>query len=365
MNEMPKAFLDIKNELPLLFDKLKRTKEQVDLGTISQETQDALLPVINGCRSQAEQLGDMLIKRFQKQMILLGSESERKTQIAIEYRSQYHEQCPDAHVLWVHASTVPRLDQAYKSIARKLNIPGWDNLDLNTFEIVSNWLSEHGKWLLVLDNADELDNFFAAPTCFGSPQVVPTKQMHELIPRSEDGTIPITTRDKRIDYRLADREEPILVSLMTIEEAKALLRCNTSAAAFMFEDPFSVSEYLEIFRTNESEIEEIISEDLGDHRRYSDTPSLILNTLTLTLDQVVKQKPLAANLLSSMAYLDRQTMSRSLLKRENVRSVDFVLALGILQAFSRINLEKGGASFGVHRLVELSTQRWLKGSRLK
>ena len=296
-------------------------------------------------------------------------------------------------MLWVHASTVPRLDQAYKSIARKLNLPGWDDLDLNTFEVVSDWLSEHGKWLLVLDNADDLDIFFAAPTCSGSPPVVPIKQMHEYIPRSEDGTILITTRDKRVGYRLADRDEPILVSLMTIEEAETLLRSNTSyeqrlsqkhsekmklleqlgylplaitqAAAFMFENSFSISEYLEIFHTNESEIEEIISEDLGDHRRYSDTPSSILNTLTLSLDQIVEQKPLATDLLSFMAYLDRQSIPRILLKRENVRSVDFVSALGTLQAFSLINVEKSGASFNVHQLVQLSTQRWLKGSRLK
>lgn len=62
INEIPKAFRDIKTQLPLLLDTLKRTKEQADLGTISQETQDALLPVINGCRSQAEQLDDMLTK---------------------------------------------------------------------------------------------------------------------------------------------------------------------------------------------------------------------------------------------------------------------------------------------------------------
>ena len=62
INEFPKAFRDIKTELPLLLDTLKRTKEKADLGTISQETQDALLPVINGCRNQAELLDDMLTK---------------------------------------------------------------------------------------------------------------------------------------------------------------------------------------------------------------------------------------------------------------------------------------------------------------
>ncbi|OCK92235.1 uncharacterized protein K441DRAFT_727330, partial [Cenococcum geophilum 1.58] len=38
---------------------------------------------------------------------------------------------------------------------------------------------------------------------------------------------------------------------------------------------------------------------------------------------------------------------------------DFIQALGTLKAFSLITVEKGGSTFEIHRLVQLSTQKWL------
>ena len=326
-----------------------------------------------------------LDKRLQSchRAALAGIGGVGKTQIAIEYCYRYRERDPVAHVFWVHASTATRVDQAYKHIARKLNLPGWDDLSLNTFEIVSEWLNEHGRWLLVFDNADDVDLFFGPATMAGQQ-----KQMYEYLPRCEDGTTIITTRDKRVAYRLADREEPIMVSPMSISDASSLLRSKTmqdqglgdsellevlgnlplaitQAAAFITENNITVSEYLEVLRTNQSEVEDLLSEEMGDHRRYSDSGSSILNTLKLSFDQIVKQKPLAADILSFMAFLDRNGIPRSLIKRDNVRTVDFVSALGTLQAFSLIGAEKGGTNFEMHRLVQISIQRWLRNSRTK
>jgi hypothetical protein len=66
VNEVPKAFRDIKVELPLLLDTLKRTQAQAESGAISKETQEALLPVVEGCRSQVELLDNILIKALPK-----------------------------------------------------------------------------------------------------------------------------------------------------------------------------------------------------------------------------------------------------------------------------------------------------------
>lgn len=259
---------------------------------------------------------------------------------------------------------------------------------MNTFEIVSEWLNEHGRWLFVFDNADDVDLFFGPAVIAGQE-----KQMHEYLPRCEDGTTIITTRDKRVGYRLADREDPITVPPMSINDAGALLRSKTApnegpmrdltrdsellevlgnlplaitqAAAFITENNITVAEYLDVFATNRSEVEDLLSEEMGDHRRYSESGNSIMNTLKLSFDQIVKQKPLAADLLSFMAFLDRNGIPRGLLKRENVRTIDFLSALGALQAFSLIGAEKGGANFEMHRLVQLSMQRWLRNSRVK
>ena len=279
-----------------------------------------------------------------------------------------------------------RVDQAYKHIARKLNLPGWDDLSQNTFELVGEWLSQHGRWLLVLDNADDINLIFGPPA--PSEQ---HKQMHQYLPRCEDRSMIITSRDKKVAYRLTDREDPIMVENMTTNDAEALLKSRlsqnnlhprysdyrrqlldflgclplaiTQAAAFVTENNIEVSEYIDILRVNQAEVEDLLSEELGDHRRYLEAPSSVLGSLKPSFDQIVKQNPLAADLLSFMAFLDRNSIPKSLLKREGVRTFDFVSALGTLQNFSLISTRRGGAAFDMHRLVQVSIQSWLRGER--
>jgi hypothetical protein len=77
VNEVP-AFRDVKVELPLLLDTLKRTQAQAESGAISRETQEALLPVVEGCRSQVELLDSTLVKTLPKP----GDSSWRRSMMA-------------------------------------------------------------------------------------------------------------------------------------------------------------------------------------------------------------------------------------------------------------------------------------------
>lgn len=49
----------------------------------------------------------------------------------------------------------------------------------------------------------------------------------------------------------------------------------------------------------------------------------------------------------------------SLLRRDGEPEIEFVTALGTLQAFSLVSVEKSGTIFKIHRLVQFSTQKWL------
>ena len=66
VNEVPKAFRDGRVELPLLLDTLKRTQAKAESGALSRETQEALLPVVEGCRSQVELLESTLVRTLPK-----------------------------------------------------------------------------------------------------------------------------------------------------------------------------------------------------------------------------------------------------------------------------------------------------------
>jgi tetratricopeptide (TPR) repeat protein len=322
----------------------------------------------------------------------LADAMNRKSQIAIEYCYRWHNQYPQGHVFWIHASTPQKIDQAYHDIGRKLTIPGWNDPAVKSLKLVSEWLSndEHGSWLLVLDNADNMETFFGAKlelSLAGSEQTGP---IVNYIPRSSNGSIIITTRDKRVGERLANREKPIEILPMDRLEAESLLWSKvppdyildrvrssellellgylplaiTQAAAYISENSISVEDYVKAFQAADSEMQDLLSVDLPDHRRdfemRPDMQNSVIRTWKVSFDQIRNQKPRAAEILSLMAVLDRQGIPKMLIRRDGERGTEFTTALGVLQAFSLIDAEKGGESFKMHRLVQISTQRWLR-----
>src|SRR5271154_780791 len=62
VGEVPQTFRDLKIQLPLLRDALKRTKAEAEAGLIDADTQRSVLDVVEGCRLQVQQLDKILIK---------------------------------------------------------------------------------------------------------------------------------------------------------------------------------------------------------------------------------------------------------------------------------------------------------------
>ena len=239
---------------------------------------------------------------------------------------------------------------------------------------------------MVLDNADDRDTFFAKSTS-ATADVEPTRPLSDYLPQDSQGLMLITTRDNRMCKRLAGIHASIIVRPMTFSEAEKLLRSQleehhawnddesrkliteleyiplaiTQAAAFVSQNSVPLADYLDMFRTDDSEIQKLLSEeDLGDARRDSDSPNSVFRTWKLSFDLISKQKLRAAEMLSLMAVLDRQGIPKSLLQHKTDSDVDVKTALGTLQAFSLITLEDNGMGYQLHRLVQLATRKWLE-----
>src|SRR5262249_26069328 len=79
-----------------------------------------------------------------------------KTQLAVEYAYRYYQEYQA--VLWAHAESVEMLTSSYTEIATLLNLPAKDSKEQAVIiQAVKAWLQNHKDWLLILDNADELD----------------------------------------------------------------------------------------------------------------------------------------------------------------------------------------------------------------
>jgi nucleoid-associated protein YejK len=73
--DIPRAFDNIRVELPLLLRTLERTKKQAEINEIDEETQKALLPLVERCTEQINQLE----KIFQKSLPDEGDSSLQKS----------------------------------------------------------------------------------------------------------------------------------------------------------------------------------------------------------------------------------------------------------------------------------------------
>ena len=312
----------------------------------------------------------------------------RKSQIAIEYCYQFRDSNPSSHVFWAYASTPDRLEQAFKDIARKLKIPGSEDPAANTSKLTCDWLSEEEEshWLLVIDNADSSDMFFGGGMKARSSPANRAANMARFLPRSPKGSILITTRDKRVGERLTQQTKAILIEPMTTIEAETLLRSRiseddwsdkdahellkelsylplaiTQAAAFINENGDSLGKYLDLLRTSDADVGELLSEEIYDMRRDGETRHSVIRTWKLSFEQIQREKPRAAEILSLMAIFDRQGVPRMLLRRDEETETTFKLALKTLEAFSLVTAESGkDSAYGMHRLVQLSTQKWLQ-----
>ncbi|KAL8718297.1 MAG: hypothetical protein Q9225_004548 [Loekoesia sp. 1 TL-2023] len=316
--------------------------------------------------------------RTQRRVAVSGMGGVGKSQVAIEYSYRFKESNPVAHVLWVYGGNIARFYQGYKRIAQSLEIPGWDDPDESVLELVCSWLSRTtSSYLLIVDNADNIEHWWPGKYKSGSSLDDPSKNLSKYLPDGlSNSNVLITTRDNRVASRLAKAAKPIVLQPMSKEEARALFLSKieddasnfdpmeiyrlleeldhlplavSQAAAFIQENGVSIADYTNALHGEEAE--EFLDEELDDSRRDEESVNSVFRTWKLSFDQIKQQKPRAAELLSLLAMLDRQSIPRFLLKMPGVTT-----SLAVLQSFNLVTTRAGSQSFQIHRLVQRFVQ---------
>lgn len=321
---------------------------------------------------------------------LCGLGGVGKTQAALAYAYWLQEAHPEISLFWVHANSAERFAHSYASIAEECHIPDYDESSgLDSLSVVKSWLEskDSGKWLMIVDNADDMQLFF--PSGDG-------EKFSDYIPECAHGTTLITTRNLQVGSRLTRGKRPIEVNKMDEDESvqllirglqgidedpKDLLRLSSrleflplalvQASAFIQENTITVDKYLELLDGSEKGLVDLLSEDFEAVGRDSATPRAVTETWILSFRQIQRQYPFAAELLSLMSLFDRQSIPMDFLefyseekKGESSSALQLVKALGVLKAFSFIIAEKRG-DHNMHRLVQLVTRAWLNRNGTK
>jgi tetratricopeptide (TPR) repeat protein len=309
----------------------------------------------------------------------------RKSQIAIEYSYRYHITHPEAHVFWVHSSNPDRFLADYEDIARHFGLLHADASAAETIRLVRERLGNDSnmQWLMVVDNADDEDAFFGIGVDT-PPHPVQTLGIIRYLPTSSNGSTILTTRNKRVGQRFSARHL-IQIPLLTTQDGLELLRHKlddyvdwddtqgrdllelldhlplaiTQASAYANEEGVSIKHYLAILRDCFSE-KLVLKENYYDSRRDSHTPNAVFLTWRVSFNQILVQRPRAAEILSLIAFLDRQCITISLLRHKDEDQIVFDQSVGTLKAYSFVTEDKSRGTFGIHRLLQKCARMWVE-----
>ncbi|CAI6028482.1 unnamed protein product, partial [Clonostachys chloroleuca] len=311
--------------------------------------------------------------------------SQVKTQIALDYAYRRCDNDDECCIFWVHADSEATFTSDYKTIGKKLAVD--DRLDgFDLLEAVRSKIETRSRWVMVLDNADDLELFGV-----GRAQPRNNKDLHEYIPHASQGIILWTSRDAHIAGTLVGSRRGIEVQSMSTNEAATLLArvrdkestlkeegvnvlleelqhlplAISQAGAYMRRMSMTVEEYLSLLAQGKTRWEVLKWSDFDRHRRPTVSNS-VLETWRISIEQIRAESEISYQILHVIAYVDSQDIPQELIAAAAGRNriddegmqltdLDVRGAITRLVEFSFLGLrqnEEGGCSYEMHKLVQ-------------
>lgn len=264
-----------------------------------------------------------------------------KSQLAIEYCYRTSDIAAQKNepiwVFWIHAETQARVEEDFRFIADTVKLSGRKQPKADIPLLVQQWLRnrENGRWLLVLDNADEASvrlNVNHDPTG-ATPQKGRDRALSTYLPQDSHGSILTTARNKNVARKLTGNSNAIIEVLpMDKDHALRLLSKKvgnqpdmehgaalvetleymplaiSQAGAFIQQQAprSSISEYLKEFRKSEQRRISLLNWDEESLRRDRSASKSVMSTWQISFDSMRSEQRSAADLLSLMSFFDRQ-----------------------------------------------------------
>ncbi|KAK3614340.1 hypothetical protein LTR22_027819 [Elasticomyces elasticus] len=269
---------------------------------------------------------------------LVGLGGVGKSQLAIEYARQLRQHSPQTWVLWIHVSNVARFEQGVRDVADQLKIYGRKDPKADLLQLLRNRLRDEGKgrWLIVLDNADDASFLLERPPAPpGEAQLL--RRRIDSIPSCDHGSMITTTRSKREARKLVDESEIVEVKPMSEDEAEALLERKlgrpspdnrhlaraldciplaiSQAAAYIRKNsPWcSVRQYHEEMERGRQSSTRLLRRHISLADRDDQASNSVFLTWQISFEHIYQARTSAAELLVLMSFFDRHGIPESLL----------------------------------------------------
>jgi ankyrin repeat protein len=239
---------------------------------------------------------------------------------------------------------------------------------------------------MILDNANDPSLFFNSAEQRESHEVeIPIKaagSLSDFLPKSQNGLILITSRDRDVAFRLTGsyrdiiRVEPMDKALALALLQKKLGGCAEDddaiklihrlnymplaiiqAAAYIKQmaPRTTISTYLNVLSRRDGDKISLLKKDV-------DIRNSVISTWQISFERIRKVKASAARLLSLMSFFDPQGIPEILLLgyyENGGDRVDFKDDLNTLISYSLLAKNVDGNEFEMHGLVQFSTKIWL------
>jgi tetratricopeptide (TPR) repeat protein len=292
-----------------------------------------------------------------------------KTQISLEYAYRYYQEYEA--VLWTRADTKEALISGFVVFAALLHLPQQEERDqLKIVQAVKDWLRNHTRWLVLLDNADELAlvQDFLPPAGRGhtllttrAASVGRLAQRIEVDPLDlEPGALLLLRRAGRLgsDAPLehAEASEHAIAQQIT-QELGGLPLALDQAGAYIEETQCSLADYLHLYRSQRAELLKARGGLVPDH------PEPVAATWSLSFAQVQERSAVAADLLRVCAFLHPDAIPEEIITEgatalgpalQAVASgpLTFNQAIGVLLSYSLLKRNAEEHLLSIHRLVQ-------------
>lgn len=293
-----------------------------------------------------------------------------KTQVALEYAYQYHHEY--AAVFWISAANRETLLDGYVLIANLLQLPEKNERDHNRVILaVRWWLATHQRWLLILDNADDLAIVRDVLPAKRSGHLLLTTRaqaLGTLAQRIEietmgmaEGTLFLLRRAKLLapDATLDQMPEEYLPAAEAIViEMDFLPLALDQAGAYVDEVGCSLTAYLELYCAHRAELLQRRGHVPTDH------PESVTTTWSLNFQKVEQSNPVAADLLRLCAFLEPDAIPEELFGEGGTSpgsafqplSTDMLIlneAIEELRKYSLVQRHPESRLLHIHRLVQI------------
>jgi tetratricopeptide (TPR) repeat protein/DNA-binding XRE family transcriptional regulator len=304
-------------------------------------------------------------------LALCGLGGVGKTQAAVEYAYRYRQKYQA--VLWVRADSRETIFSDFIAIAHLLALPEKDEQDQNRIiDAVKRWLGQQSDWLLIFDNADDVQiaNDFIVPS--GHGHILLTTQTRNTEPIAQ--SIEITKLEIEDSIRFLLRRAGLLRLEMPLESiAQAERTCAQKLAELLDGLPLALDQagaYIQVTgcgvcgyldRYQRRGLTLLGTRDISQKSDHRDS---VAATLALSFARLKLLNPGAMELLQLCAFMPPDAIPEEIFT-EGASELGSVLepiaadlikldfAIGDLRRFSLIDRDADSQTLTLHRLVQV------------